>query len=430
VVGAAAATLVGCGSGTHHRPRPNAFKLASGIPVTTVTTTTPAPPPALTTLYNALSAQLRRAGSESGAVVYDLTAPKRLFSLRGTVLRPPASVEKLYTTVAVLKQLGPAAQLQTAVLGTGHLAPGGTWDGNLYLRGGGDPTFGDGTFNRVWEQGYGPTAQQLTAQLRRAGIHRVTGRVIGDASLFDYNRGGPNTGFAPDIPDLGGQLSALTYDHGATNGHLSPAAFAVRELVLTMRGDRIHARAARFTATTPTGAQLLASVNSPPMSVLVKLMDVPSDDFFAEMLAKQLGARYGGAGTTAAGASVIANVAAGLGIHPSIVDGSGLSRRDGSSPEQVVDLLRAVWGTPTGQILRVSLPVVGVSGTTRPIALHTAARGRCIAKTGTLDYVTNLAGYCTSRGGHTLAFALFIDGPSNGRAFALIGRMVAAIALY
>ncbi len=425
------ALLAGCGGGTHHRPRPNSFKLASRIPAATVTTTTtPASPPALTALYKALSIQLKAAGRESGAVVYDLTSGKQLFWLRGSVVRPPASVEKLYTTVAVLKELGPAARLQTAVLGSGHLAPGGTWEGNLYLRGGGDPTFGDGTFNRVWEDGYGPTALQLAVQLRRDGIRRVRGRVIGDASLFDYNRGGPNTGFAPDIPDLGGELSALTYDHGATNGHLSPAAFAVRELVLTMRDERIRAQAARFTATTAAGARLLASVNSPPMSALVRLMDVPSDDFFAEMLAKQLGARYGGAGSTAAGASVISSVVAGLGLHPSIVDGSGLSRRDGSSPQQVVELLRAVWGTPTGEVLKASLPVVGVSGTTRPIAVHTAAQGHCIAKTGSLDYVSNLAGYCNSRGGHTLAFALFVDGPSNGRAFMLIGRMVAAIARY
>jgi D-alanyl-D-alanine carboxypeptidase/D-alanyl-D-alanine-endopeptidase (penicillin-binding protein 4) len=396
----------------------------------TTTATTPAPPRRFTALRKALSARLNAAGPESGAVVYDLTAATQLFSLRGSVSRPPASVEKLYTSVALLKQLGPAAQLETAVLGSGHLGQRGTWEGNLYLRGGGDPSFGDGLFNRIWEEGYGPTAQQLAAQLRRAGIRRVTGRVIGDASLFDYLRGGPNTGFAPDIPDLGGQLSALTYDHGATNGHLSPAAFAVRQLVRTIRRTGIRARAARFTTPTPAGAQLLASVSSPPMSVLVKLMDVPSDDFFAEMLAKQLGARYGGAGTTAAGASVIAGVVAGLGIHPRIIDGSGLSRRDGSSPQQVVDLLRAVWRTPTGQLLKASLPVVGVSGTTRPIAAHTAARGRCIAKTGTLNYVTNLAGYCDSRGGHVLAFALFVDGPSNSPAFALIGRMVAAIARY
>jgi D-alanyl-D-alanine carboxypeptidase/D-alanyl-D-alanine-endopeptidase (penicillin-binding protein 4) len=316
------------------------------------------------------------------------------------------------------------------VLGAGHLGPGGVWEGNLYLRGGGDPTFGDGWFNRVWEDGYGPTAAELVAQLRRGGIRAVAGRVIGDASLFDHRPGGPNSGYAPDIPDLGGQLAALTYDHGSTSGALSPAAFAAKELVLTMRDAHISARAASFAGATPPGARPLASVESPPTSVLLRLMDVPSDDFFAEMLAKQLGVRFGGAGTTAAGAAVISSAVAELGVHPTIVDGSGLSRRDASSPADVDDLLHALWGTATGKLVSGSLATVGVNGTVQTIAVHTAARGRCVAKTGTLNYVTNLAGYCFPAGGHALAFAVFVDGPTNSRAFVLIGRMVAAIARY
>lgn len=415
------------------------MKSASRVPVTTTPTTpttattvkTPAPPsPALRRLQATLLAQLKAAGVASGAVVYDLTAHRQLFALRSTVRRPPASVEKLYTTVAVLKDLGPDARLQTTVLGAGHLGPGGVWHGNLYLRGGGDPSFGDGAFNRIWEDGYGPTAVELVAQLRRLAIRSVNGRVIGDASLFDHRPGGPNTGYAPDIPDLGGQLAALTYDHGATTGPLSPAAFAARELVLTMRGAGTSAAAARFAAATPAGARPLVSVESPPMSVLLRLMDVRSDDFFAEMLAKQLGVRFGGAGTTAAGAAMISSTIASLGLHPTIVDGSGLSRQNSTSPADVVDLLRAVWGTSTGQLLWAALPTVGVNGSVRTIADHTPAQGRCVAKSGTLNYVSNLAGYCTTSDRHTLGFAVFVDGLTNSRAFVLIGRMVAAIARY
>jgi serine-type D-Ala-D-Ala carboxypeptidase/endopeptidase (penicillin-binding protein 4) len=166
------------------------------------------------------------------------------------------------------------------------------------------------------------------------------------------------------------------------------------------------------------------------MSVLLKLMDVPSDDFFAEMLTKLLGVHYGTGGTTEDGADVIASAVAGFGVHPKVVDGSGLSRSDLSSPLEVVDLLRSVFPTPTGQTLRAALPVVGVSGTTRNIGVKTAAQGHCVAKTGTLNYVTNLAGYCHSRGAHTLAFALFVDGPSNTTALQLISQLVGAIARY
>jgi D-alanyl-D-alanine carboxypeptidase/D-alanyl-D-alanine-endopeptidase (penicillin-binding protein 4) len=158
-------------------------------------------------------------------------------------------------------------------------------------------------------------------------------------------------------------------------------------------------------------------------------MNVPSDDLFAEMLAKQLGVRFGGAGTTATGARVIRKVISDdYGLQPHIVDGSGLSRADRTSPRQVVQLLRELWGTAPGARLYSSLPVVGVNGTVQTIAVHTAAKGRCVAKTGTLTDVTNLAGYCHSHHAKRLAFALFIDGPPNWRALQLESAMVAAIA--
>jgi D-alanyl-D-alanine carboxypeptidase/D-alanyl-D-alanine-endopeptidase (penicillin-binding protein 4) len=163
---------------------------------------------------------------------------------------------------------------------------------------------------------------------------------------------------------------------------------------------------------------------------MLKLMDVPSDDFFAEMLTKQLGVRFGTGGSIEAGADVISQEMASLGVHPKIVDGSGLSRDDRSSPGQVVALLRMMWNTSTGHALEASVPVVGVSGTVQRIAAHTYAQGRCMAKTGTLNYVTNLAGYCTAGNHHVLAFALMMDGPGNWTAIQLLNRIVPAIARY
>jgi serine-type D-Ala-D-Ala carboxypeptidase/endopeptidase (penicillin-binding protein 4) len=400
------------------------------VPVATARPRRRAPAPAVRRLDAGLARVLRRAGPNAGALVYDLTARESLFAARATVARAPASVEKLYTTVALLAKLGPGARLQTAVLGTGHMGPGGVWHGALYLRGGGDPTFGDGAFNQAWEDGYGPTASELAGQLTAHGIRRVTGRIIGDESLLDTRPGGPATGFAPDIPDFGGELGALTYDHGATSGSPTPGAFAAKELALVLRAAHVRVRAARSSGLTPPGARELAHVTSPPLSVLVKLMDVPSDDLFAELLTEQLGLRFGDGGTIAAGASVIAGQVSSLGVNPTITDGSGLSRADRSSPLDVVDLLRAVWQTPVGRLLAGSLPTVGVSGTVRGLALRTPAQGRCATKTGSLDNVTNLAGYCNSVGGHVLAFALFLDGPDNSKGFTLLGRMVAAIARY
>jgi serine-type D-Ala-D-Ala carboxypeptidase/endopeptidase (penicillin-binding protein 4) len=376
---------------------------------------------------------MRRAGVSAGgvgALVYDVDDRAELFGLHPRVKRPPASVEKLWTTCALMQRLGPDARLHTTVLGAGSLH-GGVWHGNLYLRGGGDPTFGDPTFNRVWEQGYGATANQLVDQLRAKGIRRVTGQIIGDESLFDRRRGGMLTKLLVDVPDFGGQLSALTYDHGTTAPRYDPATFAARELVLTMRASHLVARAATHTGTTPRRAHLLAIVSSPTMATMTRLMDVPSDDLFAEMFAKQLGVLFGRGGSIAAGARVIGTtIADAYDLHPTIIDGSGLSRDDRSSPLEVVELLRDVWHTAVGNELAASLPTVGRDGTVRTIGLKTAAQGHCLAKTGTLDYVTNLAGYCHSRDGHLLAFALFVDGPDNGTGTLLESKMIAAIARY
>jgi D-alanyl-D-alanine carboxypeptidase/D-alanyl-D-alanine-endopeptidase (penicillin-binding protein 4) len=381
-------------------------------------------------LQSALSKAMSQAGPQSGALVYDLDADDELYGLRPNVKRPPASVEKLWTTAALMVKLGPDARLHTTLLGTGSLRHG-VWHGDLYLRGGGDPTFGDPTFNRTWEFGYGPTAAQITEQLARGGITRVTGQIFADESMFDRKRGGLMTNYLPDVPDFGGQLSALTYDHGTTVAHYSPAAFAARELALVMRGSHIAVRASRREQKTPDDAKVLATVSSPSLSVMTRLMDVPSDDLFAELFAKQLGVLFGRGGSISDGAQVIGRtIADSYGLHPKILDGSGLSRNDRSSPLEVVDLLREVWGTPVGRELVSSLPTVGKEGTVRGIGLKTAAVGNCAAKTGTLNFVTNLAGYCHSRSGHTLAFALFVDGPDNGTSVLLESRMIGAIARY
>jgi serine-type D-Ala-D-Ala carboxypeptidase/endopeptidase (penicillin-binding protein 4) len=385
----------------------------------------------LTELRARLTTAFRHQGQHVGVLVKDLTTGTTLYSRKPNVGRAPASVEKLYTSLAALTMLGPNARLHTDVMGTGHMAPGGVWDGNLYLRGDGDPTFGDGYFNRLDEDGYGPTAAELVSQLSRRRIRRVTGHVFGDESLFDSDRGGPLTDNRPDTPDYGGELSALVYDHGASAKGFPPPVFAARELVITMRSRGIEARLGRRAARTPSGARVLATVTSPRMSVLVRLMDVPSDDLIADLLAKQIGADFFGEGTLAAGALEIRQaIADQYNITPTIWDGSGLDKADRSSPAQIVELLTQISGTSVGHLLVSALPIVGKSGTVQPIGVHTPAQGRCVAKTGTLDDVTNLAGYCNARNGHRLAFALMVDGPENWQALAAFTPAVAAIADY
>lgn len=376
--------------------------------------------------------ELELAGVQSGAYVYDMTTGRPLFSERALQQRPPASVEKLYTATTALERMGPTTQLETTVLGSGRLAAGGVWKGSLYLRGGGDPTFGSESFIRSHYGGVGTSISMLVTQLRADGIRRVTGRVDEDESYFDSLRGEPSSGYAWD-PYLEGSLSALAFNRGETGtetGPHAPAAYAARELRAGLRGAGVAVPQGGGAAATPAGATRLAGALSPTITQLLGLTLPPSDNFFAETILKGLGARFGGAGTTAAGARVVRETLAELGIHPKVVDGSGLSREDQTSPYEVVTLLDQLAHTPLGTVLRGDLAVAGHTGTLSERMRGTAAEGRCQAKTGTLTGVSNLAGYCTAADGDELAFAFFDDGISLEAAHTLQDNMAITLADY
>ena len=381
-----------------------------------------------------LAHQLALAGPADGAYVYDLTAHQALFSQRATTPRPPASVEKIYTATAALARIGPSGRLSTTVYGIGRLAPGGVWEGSLYLRGGGDPTFGSSAFIRAHYGGVGASVSALASQLVRTdGIHRITGSVWGDESYLDSLRGEPSSGYAPD-PFLEGTLSGLAFNRGSSgseHGAHAPAAYAARELWATLKNAGVSIAGRSGAASTPPGASQLAQVQSPTIAQLLALTLPPSDNFFAETLVKDLGARYGDAGTTAAGAGVVRQtVASLLGIHPQALDGSGLSESDRTSPYEVADLLVGLAATPLGPVLRGELAIAGHTGTLATRMRHTGASGRCAGKTGTLTGVSNLVGYCTAANGHTLAFAIFTDGIATTTAHVFQDHMTITIAGY
>jgi serine-type D-Ala-D-Ala carboxypeptidase/endopeptidase (penicillin-binding protein 4) len=421
----------------------------TGTSTTTATTTTPSaapsppsaapsPPSAATleanrSLDGSLNLGMRRAGRYSGAYVVDLTANRTLYAKNGNTGRLPASVEKVYTTTAVLKGFGPHATLTTSVLGRGTQT-GGTFNGTIYLRGGGDPTFGSSVFD-VASYGTGATVQQLVSTLQEAtGITAIHGDVVADESMFDSDRGTPATGNRPSI-DTEGELSALSFNRGWANSigtvyFKHPALQAGQQLIAALKAAGIRLpRHVKVTAGhTPKGATTLASVPSPPMATLVSLTNAPSDNFFAEMLTKVLGARFGSGGTTAAGAAVIrAQMASSFNIRPRLNDGSGLSRSDLTTPLQVVTLLR---GMASNNQFTSSLAIAGETGTLQHEMRGTYAQGRCRGKTGTLHDVSNVVGYCRAKDGHTLAFALMMNGIVPDYAHPIQNRMAVALAKY
>src|SRR5436190_18135342 len=97
----------------------------------------------LTATQSALARQMARAGTASGALVVDLNTGRQLYARRPSIPRMPASVEKLCTSATALLRFGPSATLNTSVLAAAPPDAAGTVAGDLFLRGGADPTLSD-----------------------------------------------------------------------------------------------------------------------------------------------------------------------------------------------------------------------------------------------------------------------------------------------
>jgi serine-type D-Ala-D-Ala carboxypeptidase/endopeptidase (penicillin-binding protein 4) len=368
-------------------------------------------------LTTKVAREMRRAPASSGAFVRDMRTGEELFASRENTARIPASVEKLFTTASALLRLGPSTRLQTDVVTAraASIAPGGVLRADLVLVGGGDPFFGDAS------------AALLARSLFNGGIRRIEGAVVGDESAFDARRAGCCSGY--DF-ELGGVLSALAYDRGIFRGRArtNAGSFAATRFAAQLKAAGVTVTGATRAGAAPNGAKTLASVPSMPIAELARYINVPSNNFAAEMLFKELGARYRASGTTAAGADVVRDTLDDFGVRPRIVDGSGLARSNRATPRQIVRLLERMYNQDIARSFRASLAVAGVTGTVKTRMRATPAARKCQVKTGTLRGVSALAGYCLTAGGRDIGFALMFNRANTPAAKAREDRIAAAIA--
>lgn len=194
------------------------------------------------------------------------------------------------------------------------------------------------------------------------------------------------------------------------------AAYVFRQTLeqkgITVRGRAVDIDSLPGFTYSPTRCWLLATYISPPLSELVTTVNKISQNLYAELLLRTLGAECKGIGDAAHGAEVVKEVMAGLGVDPeviSMVDGSGLSRLNMVTPKAVVALLRGMRRHPAGGVFFDSLPIAGVDGTIGGRMRRTAAENNVRAKTGFIGHVRSLSGYVRTADQEELAFSMIAN---------------------
>ena len=378
----------------------------------------------------------------------------RIVQEHGAALRlPPASVAKVMTTCYALEALGPDYVYETRLFAEGAFS-GGILDGNLILSGSGDPM--------LTTDDLGALAKALAA----AGIREVTGgfhlwqnalpyqREIDPGQLphlgynpalsglnlnsnvvhFEWAKAGADYRLTMDArssryrPDVSmarmtaedRDLPVYTYQDGGNYDQWTvarsalgndgarglpvryPALFAGDVFRTLAAGEGIRLPAGQNRAATPRG-EVIASHKSRPMSEILRLMLKYSTNLTAEAVGLKASlARGKTAASLAASAQEMARWALetkGVACQP--VDHSGLGDRTRIS---AAALARFLGHADVAGRLPPLLKEVGVFDSDgRPL---TGKATKVFAKTGTLNFVSSLAGYVQREGQGDLVFAI------------------------
>jgi D-alanyl-D-alanine carboxypeptidase/D-alanyl-D-alanine-endopeptidase (penicillin-binding protein 4) len=357
--------------------------------------------PATGSLKTRLDRALRAPGissSQTGAIVYDLSKDAYVYRKNRAVALKPASNEKLPVAVTALSILRPGYTIPTQLRAQGHRS-GSVWNGKLILKGYGDPALSGSQLDR------------LARAVENAGITRVTGAIMGDETFFDKVRVGPGwkaSFYKNECPPL----SALIVNRGHFKGYIRsrPALAAAKMLrsKLVDRGIKVDGRA-KLGRADPSSA-VLATQQSPALRWLVRTMDRKSDNFYAEMLVKVLGAAERSKGPTWDGTRVIRAELRSRDVPLRgvvLADGSGLSSYDRLTAKATAKLLRSA--RADGDISAAfvgSLAIAGVNGTLVDRMTGGPAYRNVYAKTGTTDSASALSGYVRSR----YVFSILMNG--------------------
>ena len=418
-----------------------------------------------------VEAALARAGLPADAVTMlvadaDGAAPPRV-NHRTDVAVNPASVAKLATTVAALELLGPAFTWSTPVYLDGVVRDG-TLHGDLYIKGSGDPklvaerlwlllrrveglgirfitgdivldrsafaaTAGDpGAFDGEPLRPYNAAPDALlvnfkslvltfTPQGEQARVHvepplagvRIPSTVpLSRAPCGDW-RGGLRPEFSdPTRIRLAGAYPAACGERAWPLAYVDPAAFAGRAIAGMWHqiGGRLGGRVRE--GSVPAGLAPAFEWQSPALAEIVRDVNKYSNNVMAQQVFLTLSLQQHGTGTTEGSRDVLRrwwrDRVGGAGV-PTFGNGSGLSREERISAQQLGSLLQLAWRSPLMPELLSSLPLAGVDGTMR--RARGGAVGLAHLKTGSLRDVAGVAGFVHGASGRRYVLVAIANHP-------------------
>lgn len=319
--------------------------------------------------------------SQLGLHIVNLTTGEVVYSYAAQQRMRPASTEKVVTAITALDVLGPHYQFQTQLLTTAPLRDG-VLQGDLYIKGGMDPLL------------TAADVRTLAARLKAAGVRRVTGRLLADASLKDEDEYGWGWCWDDDNPTLTPLLL------GGKPGLAAQMLTALKNAGITLVKGIAKGVA-------PATARCLAAFYRPLAEVLLPMMK-ESDNLCAESVFYQLGRSRK---LIAPRIYQILNAEG-----SSVADGSGLSLYNYQTPEVFTRLLAYAAARPDSIFnpLLEALPIAGIDGTLKKRMTGTPAAANVRAKTGSVTAISTLVGYTTQRSTNQLmAFAIMNQGVSR-----------------
>ncbi|HEY4550409.1 MAG TPA: D-alanyl-D-alanine carboxypeptidase/D-alanyl-D-alanine-endopeptidase, partial [Bacillus sp. (in: firmicutes)] len=169
-------------------------------------------------------------GAVTGVSIRKADTGELVYSYFGETRLHPASNMKLLTAAAALETLGPEYQFTTEVWANGRIE-GNILQGDLYLKGKGDPTLLKADLD------------QFAKDLKTSGIHQINGNIVGDDRWYDDVRLSQDLNWSDESNYTGSQVSALTfspnndYDAGTVMMEICPSTKVGERAILTLSPD-------------------------------------------------------------------------------------------------------------------------------------------------------------------------------------------------